>query len=97
MLEEVIIESIGRHILNIGSVIAWTSLLDWAAIGAAGTAGPVDRRLKRRIVGVVLRDAPQRLRLYAAVGGGRTAVNVVGVGNWEERGGEKEEKKGKGF
>lgn len=58
MLEEVVVESIRRRILHIVGVVAGSSMLDWAAIGAAGTAGPVQRRLKRCVLSVVLRHAP---------------------------------------
>lgn len=66
MLEEIVIESIRRRILHTVGVVAGPSVLDWAAIGPTSPAGPVQRRLQRCVLRVVLRHAPQLLPRTAA-------------------------------
>ncbi|KAG5114358.1 hypothetical protein JHK82_037627 [Glycine max] len=55
---EIIVESVRRRILHIGRVEAGSSSVDCSAIGSAGAAGPLHRRLQRRVLRVVLRHAP---------------------------------------
>lgn len=58
--EEVVVECVGRVRQEVGRLVAGAAQLDGAAVGAAvGAASPVDSRLQRAILGVILRDAPE--------------------------------------
>ena len=65
MFQKIVVEGKRRRILDAGGVVAGPTALDWAAVGAAGPAGPVQRGLQRRVLRVVLRHAPQLLRRSA--------------------------------
>lgn len=65
MFQKIVVEGKRRRILHAGGVVAGPTALDWAAVGAAGPAGPVQRGLQRRVLRVVLRHAPQLLRRSA--------------------------------
>jgi len=69
VFEKIVVEGKRCRILHAARVVAGPTVLDWAAVRAAGTAGPVERDLQRRVLCVVLRHAPQLLRRSAAVGG----------------------------
>lgn len=59
VLQVVVVEGKRRRRLDVGGVVAGTALLDWAAVGCPGPAGPVQSRLQSRVVRVVLRHAPE--------------------------------------
>ena len=73
--EEIVIESIRRHLQDIMRVIAGSSLLNWSAIHPYSSACPIQRSLQCRVLSVVLGHAPQLLR--------RNAANGVAVRKWE--------------
>lgn len=66
MFQKIVVEGKRRRILHAGGVVAGPTALDWAAVGAASPAGPVQRSLQRRVLRVVLRHAPQLLRRSGA-------------------------------
>lgn len=68
--EKVIIEGIRRRGQQVGGDEAGPALLDGPAIAFPGAAGPVQRGLDGRVLGVVLRHAPELHRRRLAVGGG---------------------------
>lgn len=70
MFEKVVVEGKRCRILHAAGVVAGPTTLDWSAVRAAGTAGPVERGLQRRVLRVVLRHTPELLRRSAAIGGG---------------------------
>lgn len=80
VLEEVIVEGEGGHVLDVRGVVAGPAGLDWGAVGAAGAARPVEGRLQRGVVGVVLGHAPE-LRRAALISDRRRRV---AEGNQEE-------------
>lgn len=87
VLQVIVVERVRRRNHYVARVVAGPTLLYWAAVGGAGPTGPVQRRLQRRVLRVVLRHAPQ---LRAHDGG-------LGLGNrragGEEREHEDEEEK----
>jgi len=68
VLDEVIVEGVGGEGLEIGGGVAGPAHLDGPAVGPARPAGPIQRRLQRRVLRVVLRHAP-KLPVVSAVAG----------------------------
>lgn len=68
VLQVVVVEGVGRRRLDIGRVVAGPALLDWAAVGTTGPAGPVQGRLQSRVLCVVLGHAPKLRADHAALG-----------------------------
>lgn len=86
--EEVVVEGVGGARQEVRWLVAGAARLDGAAVGAAvGPAGPVDGRLQRAVLGVVLRDAPQ-LPAAAAADRPRAATDGRADGEEEEEEGE---------
>ena len=80
VLQVIVVKRVRRRNHYVARVVAGPTLLYWAAVGGAGPTGPVQRRLQRRVLRVVLRHAPQ---LRAHDGGLGPGNRRAGGEEWE--------------